>query len=44
MERKRIKEAERKEEIYRRNKRIKERRDVNVVFTLEQAMKFQRGE
>jgi hypothetical protein len=43
MERKRIKEAERKDERYRRNKRIKERRDINVMFTLEQAMKFQRG-
>jgi len=43
MERKRIKEAERKEERYRRNKRIKERRDVKVMFNLEQAMKFQRG-
>jgi len=43
MERKRIKEAERKEERYRRNKRIKERRDVKVKFTPEQAMKFQKG-
>ena len=43
MERKRIKEAESKEERYRRNKRIKERRDVKVKFTLGQVMKLQRG-
>jgi hypothetical protein len=43
MERKKIKEAERREERYRRNKRIKERRDIKVNCTIEQAMKFQRG-
>jgi hypothetical protein len=43
MERKKIKEAEKREERYRRNKRIKERRDIKVNCTIEQAMNFQKG-